>query len=81
MSNVKKNYADMDPIEELRAIRAELSRKFPTAKALGDYLRAKYPGANPTPEPQPKSRRGPAKPKTRASTRPTVRQRKTAAHV
>jgi len=79
MSKMKKNYADMDPIEEIRAIRAELSRKFPTARAFGDYLRAKYPDAKP-PEsaPQPPSRRGSTK--TRANARPAMRRRKSAAH-
>ena len=80
MKTVKKSYADMDPIEEIRAIREELSREFPTTKALCDYLRANSSVANPTPEPQRKDHRAPAKPKTRANARPALRQRKTAAH-
>jgi len=80
MKNTKKSYADMDPIEEIRAIRAELSRRFPTMKALGDYLRAKYPDSDPTLTPQPKGRQAPAKLKTRANTRPAMRQRKAAVH-
>jgi len=47
----------MDPIEEIRAIRKELIREFPTAKALGDYLRKKFAGANPPPEPPRKGRK------------------------
>jgi len=81
MKNTKKSYADMDPIEEIRAIRAELSRRFPTMKALGDYLRAKYPDSDPTLKPEePKSHQAPAKPKTRANVRPAMRQRKSATH-
>ena len=80
MKNTKKSYADMDPIEEIRAIRAELSRRFPTMKALGDYLRAKYPDSDPTLKPEPKGRRASAKPETRANARPAVRQRKATAH-
>jgi len=79
-SSAQKNYADMDPIEELRAIREELSREFPTGKALGDYLRAKYPETDPTRKSQPKSQRSPAKPKPRANARPAMRQRKTTVH-
>ena len=77
-SNMKKSYADMDPIEEIRAIREELSREFPTTKALCDYLRANSSVANPMPEPQCKDRRASAK--TRANTRPAIRQRKMATH-
>jgi len=51
---MKKKYADMDPIEELRAVRAELSRKFPTAKAFCEHLWKKYPGSVPPPGPWPK---------------------------
>ena len=80
MNKVKKSYADMDPIEEIRAIREELSREFPTGKALGDYLRAKYPETDPTRKPESKKHRASAKPKTRANTRPAMRQRKAAVH-
>jgi len=84
MNKVKKSYADMDPIEEIRAVREELSREFPTAKALREYLWKHYPGSRPTPmpesEPEPKNRRAPAKSKTRANTRSAMRQRKTVAH-
>jgi len=75
---MKKNYADMDPIEELRAIRAKLSRKFPTAKALREHLWKKYPGSVPLSEPQRKGRR--TSTKTKATAHPALRQRKTAAH-
>jgi len=75
---MKKNYADMDPIEEIRAIREELSREFPTTKALCDYLRQNYPGTNPPAEPQRKGRRVSAKAK--ANARPAVRHRKTTTH-
>jgi len=75
---MKKNYADMDPIEEIRAIREELSREFPTAKAYGDYLRQKYPIKNPPASPPRKGR--PASAKGKANARPAVRQRKSAVH-
>jgi len=78
MNKVKKPYADMDPIEEIRAVREELSREFPTARALGDYLRAKYPGANPSPAPQRKNRR--TSMKAKANTQSALRQQKSAAH-
>ena len=77
MSKVKKNYADMDPIEEIRAIREELSREFPTVKALCEHVRANYPVANPPPaEPRRKRWRGTAK--TKANARPAMRRRKSA---
>jgi len=75
---MKKNYADMDPIEELRAIRAELSREFPTAKALREYLWKNFPGSVPPSESQRKGRRASAK--TKASVRPALRHRKSKAH-
>ena len=82
MNKVKKPYADMDPIEEIRAVREELSREFPTAKALREYLWEHYPSSRPTPEPQPeplrKGRRSSAKAKARPNTRPALRQRKSA---
>jgi len=74
----QKSYADMDPIDEIRAIREEISREFPTAKAYGDYLRQKYPVKNPPPSPPRKGRLGSVK--TKANARPAVRQRKSAAH-
>ena len=85
MSNAKDKYADMDPVEEIRAVRKELGRRFPTPKALCEYLWKHYPTSRPIPElppepEEPKSRRALAKPKTRANTRPAVRQRKTTAH-
>ena len=85
MNKAKKSYADMDPIEEIRAVRKELSRRFPTSKALCEYLWKHYPTSRPIPElppkpEEPKSRRAPAKPKTRANVRPAMRQRKTATH-
>jgi len=73
---MKKNYADMDPIEELRAIREELSREFPTAKALREYLWKNFPGSVPPSQPQRKGRR--ASTKTKANARPAMRQRKAA---
>ena len=80
MKTVKKSYADMDPIEEIRAVREELNREFPAVEAFGDYLRAKYPDTDPTRKPQPKSRRTSVKPKTKVNARPALRQRKSAAH-
>lgn len=47
---MRKNYADMDPTEEMRAVKEELSREFPTAKAFGEYVRSRYP-LNSPPEP------------------------------
>lgn len=38
---MKKKYADMDPLEEIRAIREEIGREFKSALALGEYLRNK----------------------------------------
>jgi len=80
MSSMKKNYADMDPLEEIQTIKKEISRRFPTVKAYCDYLRAKYPDTDPTVKPQPKSQRTTAKPKTKANARPDLRQQKTTAH-
>jgi len=82
MNKVKKNYADMDPIEEVRAVREKISREFPTVKAYCDYLRAKYPAANPPApqEPLRKDRRSSEKVKARPNARPAMRQRKAAAH-
>jgi len=85
MSNAKDKYADMDPVEEIRAVRRELGRRFPTPRALCEYLWKHYPTSRPIPElppepEEPKNRRGPAKPKTRANTRPAMRPRKTAVH-
>ena len=80
MNKVKKSYADMDPLEEIRAIREELNREFPTVEAFGDYLRAKYPDTDPTLDPQQKNRRVSVKPKPTANTRPAMRQRKSAVH-
>ncbi|MCL2646285.1 MAG: hypothetical protein FWD61_04665 [Phycisphaerales bacterium] len=80
MKNVKKNiYADMDPIEEIRAIREKLNRRFPTAQKLVEYIWKKYPNSRPenwSPESQPKSRRLVAKKPKRTATR----RRKTSAH-
>lgn len=42
---MKKKYADMDPLEEIRAIREEINREFKTASALSEYLRTN-PAAN-----------------------------------
>ena len=72
---MKKNYADMDSLEEVRAIKEELSREFPTAEALGEYLRKMYP-MNPPPKPPRKGHRTSAK----ANGRPAPRHRKPAIH-
>jgi len=76
---MKKNYADMDSIEAIRTIRAELSRKFPTSKAFCEYLWKKYPGSVPPP---PEPRRNPRRASTKAKTnaRPALCQQKPAAH-
>jgi len=75
---MKKNYADMDPIEEIRAIRAELSRRFKTPSALCEYARQRYYDTNPPPSPPRKTRRVSTKAKTNA--RPALRRRKSEAH-
>jgi len=80
MNDMKKSYADMDPLEELRAIREEINREFPTLEAYFAHLRKNFPAASPAAEPQRKSHRTSAKPKAKANTRPALRQRKSAAH-
>ena len=40
----------MTPLEEIHAIKNGISQKFKTSAAYGEYLRKKYPGANPAPE-------------------------------
>lgn len=40
---MKKNYADMDPLEEIRAIREEISGEFKSLRELGAYLREHCP--------------------------------------
>jgi len=74
---MKKNDADMDPLEELHAVKAEISRRFPTTEALCDYLRQKY-DTDPPLEPPQKGRRTSTKAKNNA--RPAMRQRKSEAH-
>ena len=74
---MKKNYADMDPLEEIRAIREEISRKFKSVEAYGEYLQRMYP-MNPPPEPQRKGGRNSTK--SKANARPAARHRKAAAH-
>jgi len=80
----KKSYADMDPIEEIRAIRAEIGRRFATAREYGEYLRKEYPLPDPPPEWQPAKLRPTASQKRRAvakmAKRSAVRLRKTTAH-
>jgi len=72
---MKKNYADMDSLEEVRAIKEELSREFPTVEALGEYLRKMYP-MNLPPKPPCKGHRASAK----THGRPAPHRRSTAAH-
>jgi len=79
MRKVKKNYADMDPIEEIRVIREELSREFPTVKALCEHVRANYPVAN-SPPAEPRRKGWRASMKTNVNARPAMRRRKSAAH-
>ncbi|MCL2646236.1 MAG: hypothetical protein FWD61_04415 [Phycisphaerales bacterium] len=52
---MKKFYADMDPLEEVRAIREEISREFKTIHDLGEYLREKHPGIKSPSESLPQS--------------------------
>jgi len=75
---MKKSYADMDPLEEIRAIREELNREFPTIEAFFDYLRSNSPAKNSVPQPPRKGRR--AATKAKANVRPALRQRKTTTH-
>jgi len=80
----KKNYADMDPLEEVRAIRAEINSEFASAQEYCEYLRKKYPRPDPPPEWQPLKLRPSSTQKRRAATktakRSAVRLRKTTAH-
>ena len=39
MINDENDGIDIDPLDEIYAIRDALSRRFPTARAFGDYLR------------------------------------------
>ncbi|MDR3210875.1 MAG: hypothetical protein LBU79_03025 [Planctomycetota bacterium] len=39
---MKKSYADMDPVEEIRAVRAEIMDEFKTLDALCEYLNKHY---------------------------------------
>ena len=57
---MRKSYADMDPTEEIRAIRAEILREFKTLGALCEYLDKKYP-MNPSPASPRNGRRAPPK--------------------
>ena len=57
---MKKKYADMDPLEEIRTIREEISREFKTVLDLGEYLRNKPPADSPT-EPKHRGRRSSGK--------------------
>jgi len=72
---MKKKYADMDSLEEVRAIKEELAREFPTAQAFGEYLRKNYPMKS-TPKAPCSGRRTASK----AGKRPASRRRKTAVH-
>ena len=72
---MKKKYADMDSLEEVRAIKEEIAREFPTAEALGEYLMKKYPMNLPPKSPH-KNRRA----STKTNGRPAPRHRRTAAH-
>ena len=72
---MKKKYADMDSLEEVRAIKEEIAREFPTAEALGEYLMKKFP-MNLPPKPPRKSRRASAK----DHDHPVPHRRKTAVH-
>ena len=76
-NNVKKNYADMDPLEEVRAVREEISREFPSLRDLGEFLRKKYPAPS-SPESPRKSPRSSAK--MSDGRRPVMRQQKVTAH-
>ena len=77
---MKKNYADMDPIEEIRAIREELNREFPTVDALFDYLRDNFPMKKTLAELPRKGQQAPTKTKTKANARPALRHRKAKVH-
>ena len=72
---MKKSYADMDSLEEVHAIKEELSREFPTAKAFGEYLRNMAPLNPPRKSPR-KGRRT----SMSANNRAAPRHRKTTIH-
>ena len=72
---MKKNYANMDSLEEVHAIKEELSREFPTAQAFGEYLRNMVP-LNPPRKPSRNSRRT----STKAKAHPATPRRKSAVH-
>jgi len=76
-NNTKKNYSDMDPLEEVRAVREEISREFPSLRDLGEFLRKKYPTPS-SPESSRKGRRDSAR--SSADKRLAMRRTKTATH-
>lgn len=44
---MKKSYADMDPVEEIRTIRTEIMNEFKTLDALCEYLNNPRPSTSP----------------------------------
>ena len=76
----KKNYADMEPLEELYAIREEIMHKYKTIEAYGEYLQSVYPLNPPAKPQQPKQKGRRASTKAKANARPALRQRKTTVH-
>ena len=74
-NDVKKSYADMEPLEEVRAIREEISREFKSLRELGEYLRKNPPIKAGLESPR-NGRRVAAK----AGKRPASRRRKAAVH-
>ena len=72
---MKKPYADMEPLEEIRAIREEISCEFKSLKDLGEHLRNNHPL-----KPSPESSRNGRQVAAKAEKRPASRRRKTLVH-
>ncbi len=74
----KKSYADMDPLEEIRAIKEEIGREFTTVHAYSEYLRKKYQNTDVAAEPKHNGNRlatPPAKSRTAKADRQPSEQR------
>ncbi len=77
---MKKKYADMDPMEEIRAIREEISAEFKSVSAYGEYLQEKYPNDTKPKRPSSANRQAkvtPTKSRKPKGTKKPARQQKT----
>ena len=72
---MKKNYADMNPLEEIRAIREEISGEFKSISDLGEYLRKNHPLKS-----SPKTAYNGCHVAAKVGKRPASRRRKAVAH-